>query len=313
MLKSSIYTIIICILPLFTFSQSSDIEAVKIYSQDITNFYKAFDLALEDTSNAQSIFEQNYFDVGTKGLKDFKKTKIQSSERFTRFVLRNQQFYKDIRPNIIQTEDLKERVLANFKTFQSLYPEAVFPDIYLLVGRFSSNGTISKRGLLIGTEILGKSDNIDTKKWNKNITRLSMKREHIPVTISHELIHFNQKKMAKEKTLLKYALIEGSAEFIAELISGETDGSYTAFKGREKAIWDDFKIDKSKDIFSEWHQPNEPKRPRNALYWAGYLICKSYYQQTNNKVETINKILTLKNYGQFYEDSKVEEFIENNY
>lgn len=40
--------------------------------------------------------------------------------------------------------------------------------------------------------------------------------------------------MAAEKNLLKYSLIEGSADFLAELICGKTDGNYSKFKGREK-------------------------------------------------------------------------------
>jgi hypothetical protein len=61
----------------------------KIYTSDIDNFYKAFDLAINDTDNAKNIFKKEYFSKGTKGLKDFYKTKIGNIDKFTKFVITN--------------------------------------------------------------------------------------------------------------------------------------------------------------------------------------------------------------------------------
>ena len=119
--------------------------------------------------------------------------------------------------------------------------------------------------------------------------------------------------MAVEKHLLKYALIEGSAEFMAELITGHTDGNYGAFKGREKSIWEDFKKDMHKDVYGDWLQAQEPKRPRNGMYWAGYLICKSYYKRAKDKNQAIFDILHIENYLEFYKKSQVDEYINSKY
>ena len=51
-------------------------NASKIYTSDIDNFYKAFDLALNDTDNAKKIFKKEYFSKGTKVLKIFIKLKL---------------------------------------------------------------------------------------------------------------------------------------------------------------------------------------------------------------------------------------------
>ena len=288
----------------------------KIFTTDIDNFYKAFDLALRDTANAKKIFKKEYFSKGTKGLKDFYKTKIEDYDKFSNFVIKHQDFYASIRSDISNIDDLKRQIYSNFESFKNIYPNAVFPDIYFVVGRFSSNGTISKNGLLIGTELLCRTETTNTEHWNKNILRISMLRAHIPVTVSHELVHFNQTKMDdKSTTLLAKSMIEGSAEFIAELICGETDGDYAAFNNKEIEIWNDFRNDKSKSIWNTWSswQNANDKSPRNAGYWTGYMICKAYYDQVKSKAKAVKDILNIQNYDEFYEKSKVDDYMNELY
>lgn len=284
----------------------------KIYTSDIDNFYKAFDLVINDTDNSKKIFKKEYFSKGTKGLKDFYKTKINDYDKFAKFVIKYKDFYSSIRNNISNIDDLEKQIYSNFENFKSIYPKAVFPDIYFVVGRFNSNGTISKRGLLIGTEILCRTKNTNTENWNKDILRISMLREHIPTTVSHELVHFNQDGMKDGNTLLWRSIREGSAEFITELINGNTDADYSDFKGREIEIWNDFKKEMDENIWKSWQQKSE-KRPRNAGYWTGYMICKSYYNQIRNIKKVVNDILNIKDYKDFYKKSKVDKYIIENF
>jgi len=318
--KTFYYSLLICLFQsCIVFSQISRVSkephSAKIYTSDISNFYKAFDLAINDSVNAKRIFKREYFSKGTKGLKDFYKTKIKDVDKFAKFVIRHRGFYKSIRNDISNIDDLKKQIYLNFESFKSIYPNAVFPDVYFVIGKFNSNGTISKRGLLIGTEILCRTANTDTENWNKNILRMSMLREHIPITVSHELVHFNQSKMEDGDTLLSKSIREGSAEFIAELISGETDGDYSEFNGEEIKIWNDFRNDKNKSVWNTWDswQKASNRRPKNAGYWTGYLICKAYYKQVRNKEKAIKDILSIQDYNDFCEKSKVEEYIKREY
>ncbi|NME70225.1 gliding motility protein GldB-related protein [Flammeovirga aprica] len=297
--------------------KSKDPNLSKIHVNDIQNFYLAFDEALKDTLNATKIFKEFYFDKGSKGLKDFYKTKIKSVDKFTKFVLKHQEFYLSIKSDLTNLDDLEEKIRTYFLDFKAIYPNATFPDIYFVIGKFSSNGTVSKNGIIIGTEILCRTPESNTKNWNKDILRISMLRKHIPVTVIHELIHFNQNHMKKGNTILVSSMREGSAEFIAELICGETDGNYSSFIGKEKEIWNDFKIHKDdKSTWSSWNSwvRQSETRPRNAGYWTSYLICKSYYEQNEfDKQKVVDDILNIKNYEDFYVRSKIEEYIKVNY
>lgn len=284
----------------------------ELITSDIDHFYNAFDLATKDTTNAEQIFKEYYFKKGSKGLKDFYKTKIQSKEKFSEFVMAFKDYYQSIRNDITDLKDLENQIKLNFKEFENLYPEANFPDVYFLVGKYQSNGTISKNGLLIGTEMLAKTLDSDTANWNKDILRISMERKHIPVTVSHELVHFNQDKMKDGNTLLWKSLREGSAEFIAELISEETDANYKDFKGKELEIWNDFKNEKDKSIWKSWQQESE-LRPRNAGYWMGYMICKAYYDKIGDKEKAVKDILNIQDYSHFLKKSEVEKYLQNKF
>ncbi|MDR5589057.1 DUF2268 domain-containing putative Zn-dependent protease [Christiangramia sp. SM2212] len=283
-----------------------------IITSDIENFYQAFDLATKDSANAESLFNKYYFKKGSPGLNDFYKTKIQSKEKFTEFVLAFEDYYQSIKKDISNLNDLGNQIDSNFQEFENLYPQARFPDVYFLVGKFQSNGTISNEGLLIGTEMLAKTPDSDTVNWNEDILRITLERKHIPITVSHEIIHFNQDKMKDGNTLLWKSIREGSAEFIAELIGGETDADYSKFKGREMEIWNDFKKEKNKSIWRSWQQESE-ERPRNAGYWMGYIICKAYYEQIQDPEKTVQDILSIEDYSEFLRKSKVEQYIQKNF
>ncbi|SFT96990.1 Predicted Zn-dependent protease [Algoriphagus locisalis] len=280
----------------------------QIITSDISHFYEAFDLAKADPGNAKKIFNKHYFKKGSKGLHDFYKSKIQSKEKFAEFVISFQDYYQSIREDVSCLDDFKGVIDKNFQAFEKLYPEAQFPSIYFLVGKFQSNGTVSNDGILIGTEVLARTPHSDTVNWNENLLKVSLERNHIPVTVCHELVHFNQDKMAAGNTLLWKCIREGSAEFIAELISGETDADYQGFQGMEWEIWEDFQKDQNKSIWSPWQQASDA-RPRNAGYWMGYTICKAYFHQIKDTEQVLKDILTIQNYEEFLEKSKVEDYL----
>ncbi|WP_066832818.1 TPR end-of-group domain-containing protein [Rufibacter ruber] len=292
---------------------SENATSSKIITADLENFFKAFELAKKDTTKAPEVFQKHYFEKGTAGLEDFFASKIKNEQAFSKAVLQNHRFYSSIQPTVTKAGDFKKHIYTSFTQFKDLYPKAVFPDVYFVIGSFTSNGTASDNGLLIGTELMSKTPSTSLKNWSDRQKKTVMDFEHIPVTVAHELIHFNQQGMKKENTLLKYALVEGSAEFLAELVTGKTDGDYSSFHDRELLIWDDFKKDMYLDKYDEWLNAKEPKRPRNGMYWAGYQICKAYYTQAKDKKQAVADMLNIKDYMNFFVQSKVDEFMRTKY
>jgi len=292
---------------LYAFGQQR--QDFKIISTDIENFYTAFHQMDENSQDIEALFSKNYFARGTKGLRDFYRYKIKDRKQFVATVEQGKGFYASIEEDLMQVDLFRDTIVNNFKKFKQVYPKAQFGDIYFVVGRLNSNGTISKNGLIIGVELLSKTPENSTN-WNKDLQKWVLDFDHIPVTVFHEMIHFNQKGMRRENNLLSYALREGAAEFLAELFMGSTDGDYAAFQGRAASIWKDFEKEMHKDVYASWHRENEPLRPRNALYWAGYLICKSFYEEAADKRKAIDEILNIKSGTDFYERSKIADKIK---
>ena len=53
----------------------------------------------------------------------------------------------------MKVESQKVAMVAILVKFKELYPQAMYPDIYFVIGDFSSGGTVSEEGLLIGLDM----------------------------------------------------------------------------------------------------------------------------------------------------------------
>ena len=134
-------------------------EAVKFVTSDIDNFWRAYDLAAKETDKAKraAIFQAEYLDKGSPGLKDFLRLRIKSAESLVGAIDRMPKYYASTRPQTLRVRRMEGRMRAAFRKFRSLYPEAVFPDVYFLIGVASSGGTTGPSGLLIGAEMYGRT------------------------------------------------------------------------------------------------------------------------------------------------------------
>src|SRR5690606_8739094 len=115
----------------------------------------------------------------------------------------------------------REATLAAFARLKEIYPEAIFPDAYFVIGQMMSGGTASENGLLMGAELFVRSESApvpvdELTDWEKGAI---MPRSDIPPLVAHEAIHFQQRYSAPNN-LLCQALREGSADFLGELTSG---------------------------------------------------------------------------------------------
>ena len=223
-------------------------------------------------------------------------------------------FYASIRPNTLEVEEQKKQMLDSFVKFNELYPAAKFPNVYFVIGSFTSGGTSTPNGLIIGLDQNCRTANIPTTElthWQtNNFTDLNA----LPHTVAHELIHFQQNQLAQDTTLLRAALVEGMADFLGELISGKTANPRLAIyaKGREKQIWADFKKEMYLNRASNWIANSSQEtadKPADLGYWVGYVICKAYYEKAVDKKQAVYDILHINNYRQFLEKSNVEEMI----
>lgn len=277
--------IFLLIISNFSFGQNnfseSPLNAV-FETRDFTNFWRAFDKMETSKENPFKEYLQN----GSVGLKAFP-YRVMSADSLYAHVKRKKSEY-EITRNIINDIPSKEkRLRAIYSALKYWYPEAKFPPIYLVYGLGYSGGTSTNDGLIIGTEVI------------KNL-------DGLPALAAHELIHFQQ-NVEGEQTLLKQSLLEGGADFIGELISGENINSARfqyGDKHLDKLCKEFVSRLKSEDT-QDWLYQTSKKddRPNDLGYWMGYKIVEAYFNKQEDKKKAIDDILHIKDPMQFLKES----------
>lgn len=286
-----------------------DPEAAQIISSDIDNFWKAFDAAKPE--NSLYIFRDQYIRKGSIGLQEFTLYRIGSSCELVDAIEAHPKYYRSIRESTLKAHAFREPIRATFRKLKALYGAALFPDVYLLIGRMNSGGTYTENALLIGVEMYGRTKDMpveELKEWHRQVIKPI---DEIPHIVAHELIHYQQKYPKPNKSLLGASIGEGSADFIAELISGNHINQHLHAYGnpREEELWREFKQAMTTNDTASWlYNGGKIKdRPADLGYYIGYKIAEAYYRQSPDKRQAIRDILEIQDFERFLTSSKYED------
>ncbi|MRX69966.1 Predicted Zn-dependent protease [Flavobacterium resistens] len=252
-------------------------------TKDSKNFWEAFDKMGKSKENPFI----EYMQKGSQGVKGFTENRIINADSLFTVVKKRKADY-ELSRNVLDGISSKEkRVRAIYSALKYWYPKAKFPPIYFVYGRFNSGGTSSPDGIIIGTEKL------------KNLDGVSG-------LIAHELIHYQQKIEGKDM-LLKWCLLEGGADFIGELISGESINKFEYKYGDQNLdkLCDEFVTRLKNPEYKDWLYETTKKddRPNDLGYWIGYKIIESYFNKQKDKQKAVEEILNIKDPIQFLKQS----------
>ena len=100
------------------------------------------------------------------------------------------------------------------------------------------------------------------------------------------------------RTLLETTLIEGGADFIAELTAGAHSNARLAAWAtpREAALWAEFQTQMNGTDISRWlynQGTATPDRPGDIGYFIGRRICQAYYDRQTDKAKAVRDILSI--------------------
>lgn len=287
------------------FSQNKDPLKTEIITSDLDNFWIAFEQAKPDFK--PEIFQTLYLDKGSKGVKGFIPGRIKNADNLAKRVKGCVKYYSSIKPSTDRIAGMKDEIINSLVKLKELYPKAVFPLVYFVIGVMGSGGTSSKEGVIIGAEMYGMTP--ETPKDELNDWQLTVLKpvEEVPHIVAHELIHFQQ--TYDGGNLLQACLKEGSADFIAELISGKhINGHVHDFANpKEKELWLEFKERMLDKKYDGWLYSSTEGRPNDLGYWMGYKITQAYYDRATDKLQAIQEIFTIKNAEKFLAVSGYEE------
>lgn len=287
-MKKKLITSLFLIVTFYAFGQNesfpeSPLEA-RFETSDIPNFWIAFDsLALSN----KNPFER-YINKGTKGLEGFIPHRIISADSLLNMVTKRKGDYEKMRGIETLIKKKEKETIPYFYALEYWYPYATYPPVYFVFGRFNSGGTSSEEGLIIGAE---------------KLTDL----EGLPNLVIHESIHFQQKWPNRNPTLLEQSILEGSADFIAELVTGKLGNQKAHEYGNlhQEKLAKEFIEIMNGDVYEDWLYGTSGKddRPNDLGYWMGYKIVEAYFNKMDDKKLAVNHILNIEDFKRFLETS----------
>jgi hypothetical protein len=265
----------------------------RISIDDVDLFYRVYDAA-HGRPTADDL-QHDYLDRGSEGLLEFAKLRHISGSTIAQNLTNHPEVYSNARRCADVLPRARERLKVALRNLADLYPEAKFPAVTVAVGHGKPVGVGSPAtGVQIGLEALC------AVTWmNANL------EDRFVYVIAHEYAHVQQVRALVDDdhpTVLEASLIEGAAEFTAELIAGDIAYPFKRSpieKSKLNEIEAAFVADEDKTDLSPWLNNGTIDKPGDLGYWVGYRIVKSYYQRTANKRAALRQILQMSDPKEF--------------
>ncbi len=188
--------------------------------------------------------------------------------------------------------------------------------ICFLISPLQCGGTALKNYLIIGTEIIASTKQVDLSEfgtgiWSKVLAFNTNVQENIIFVVAHETIHDLQVNADfNNSELLNKSLIEGLADFLAELFTGVKANHYLYDYGEkhEHDLWNKFKkaLENNENTDNWMYNIDrvEDGVPADMGYYIGFRIVESYYKNSIDKKKAIYAIIQMKSPKEFLGTSR---------
>jgi Predicted Zn-dependent protease (DUF2268) len=284
----------------------SDPAQAQFNSSDVDRYWRAYDAGGRVGQGA--VFQRIYLDSASVPLSEFVGLRSVTAASLTQVAIAFPRYLEALRswwPTITPRDPVFTEVRANYARIKQLYPEAFFPPVTILMGRYSTGGTVGRNGVFIGLEFFGTDARAPTAELNA-FGRNNQKSwsNELPALIAHEHVHLLQgaagsSGRSSKATLLARALNEGVAEFVGSLSARVPTflAFYSAWQRREFEFWTAFARERSGTDASRWlynQESGTTEWPGDLGYFMGYRIAQAYYNQAADKTQAIKDLIALK-------------------
>lgn len=262
-------------------------EGARVAIEDVTRFYSIYDAA-GGRPTAEDL-QREYLDRGSAGLRTLAERRNVTGARIAESIASRLELYVNARACAETLPRVQRRLRSALTELREIYPEMRRPDVTIAVGRGRPVGIGSPlTGVQIGLEALCAADFL-----NSNL------EDRFVYIIAHEFVHVQQAAELTERedelTVLEASLVEGIAEFVGELISGEVAYSHLHARvaGREAQIETAFAADADSRDLSNWLYNTGAHADPDLGYWIGYRIARAYYERANDKRRAVREMLQM--------------------
>ena len=292
----------------------ADPDQAVFVTSDIEHFWKAYDSG--GSNGATAPFQTEYLDKASPGLADFIASRNVTASSLAGMVRTFPRYFADIRGSTLRLATdgvVQGRIRAGYRKIRDMYGPAVFPPVTFLIGRFSTGGTTSSNGMLVGLEfyaITATTPLDELLQFQRDNVR---PLDSLPVIVAHEHTHILQGRAGgiathQNKTLLEQSLMEGGADFVGYLVTGGNINARLRDYAlpREHALWTEFQVAMSGTDVSRWlynQGSATADRPGDLGYFIGYRIAEAYYARTSDKRLALKAIIEVSNATEFLAQS----------
>ena len=275
----------------------------RVFNNDVTNFWKAYDsiVLTSDSFQKIQILNELFLNQASEGQQAMINARRYKPQEYIRSIERFPQYWESIRANMGQIDDLSSELQEGIDGLKGLYPGLKPAEIYFTVGAFRSNGTTMDSMVLIGSELAMADSTININEVIKDFPHLeayykSSPKENLVFLNTHEYVH-TQQNTTIGSNLLAQTVIEGIPEFLAELAL-EMDSSNPQMS-YGKANDEKVKNKYVKEMYSPilynwfWNSPDSDFGLRDMGYYIGYKISEGFYNQSKDKSLAVKQMIEL--------------------
>ena len=296
-----------------------DVDALtaKVRDEDADRFVAVYEAA-NGAPTAEAL-EAGYIVPGSDGLKIFTPGRIESAQNLAKAIaLRPDDYRRAIDICLPMAKASTEELRAVYLAMEGLLGDPALPEIYVLFGAGNSGGTAGPGAQVLGLEVLCRGDKNEAAI--KSLFRSFFAHETV-----HTLQPLEREGLFANDTLLTVILMEGGADYIANLVTGETPGPERAVwaAAREAEIWNNFKKDRrqlaKRPIEKRFEKGSPLYRwignagaapegwPDELGYWLGMQIAAAYVDKATDKRAAVKDLLNLEDATAILEKSGYAE------
>lgn len=245
--------------------------------------------------------QHRYIDAGTRAVEIFTPGRIENGANLAAAIASQPHLYADaIERCYPWVKEAEGELRATYLALSGLLPEKPLPRIAVLFGADNSGGTAAPGMQVLGLEVLCRLAPDE-----------AVFRSRLRAFFAHETVHTLQEipdEAGEDDPLLAWALAEGSADYVASLVTGRTIDPDRDLWARENEdlVWREFAADRAilrdphaaaeerQAAFARWfgNAGSPPEGwPSELGYWVGAAIARSHVERADDPRAAIRRLL----------------------
>ena len=280
---------------------ASTIEDVVVSFADVDRFVVA---QSEHGANSQAL-TMSYLDAPGRGAEVLTKSLGLNAANLDQSMDRNGRIYAGMPTLSSQSDSLGSDIQRAFDAFQARYPAAVFPEIYVAPGSFDGRAIIQPGSVVVFAAeyfLPAKQETLQIGDAGELVTG----PQGVVSQAVHELVHIQRARVntideLTNRNLLPYSMREGTADFIAWLLTGSTTYPRAMAYGRQNEVnvWCEFQAEIDASDRGEWFSFDDNRsRPYGVGAFIGFRIAEAFYENAVDKDAAFEALVRLDDYGE---------------